>query len=120
MNAPPRLRLDPTAGFPRSTWHTSSASPWTLAVKRRLLEKPRQIDVERARYTTQSYQASEGEPMTIRRAKMLLHLVQSMTIAIDDGELIVGNRSLLPRMGVIAPEGAVTWVDRELDILPTR
>jgi len=23
-------------------------------------------------------------------------------------------------MGVIAPEGAVNWVDRELDILPTR
>ena len=43
-----------------------------------------------------------------------------MGITIDEGELIAGNRSLLPRMGVIAPEGAVTWVDRELDILPTR
>ena len=32
----------------------------------------------------------------------------------------MGNRSLLPRMGVIAPEGAVEWVDRELEILPTR
>ena len=58
--------------------------------------------------------------MAVRRAKMLLHLVRAMSITIDDGELIVGNRSLLPRMGVIAPEGAVTWVDRELDILPTR
>jgi formate C-acetyltransferase len=51
---------------------------------------------------------------------MLLHLVRHMSIAIHPDELIVGNRSLLPRMGVIAPEGAVDWVDRELEILPTR
>jgi len=58
--------------------------------------------------------------MPVRRAKMLLHLVQRLSIAIDQDELIVGNRTLKPRMGVIAPEGAVNWVDRELDILPTR
>ena len=120
MNASLKLPPEPTAGFPRAIWRTTTASPRSLAIKRRLLETPRQIDVERARYTTQSYQASEGEPMAVRRAKMLLHLVRAMSITIDDGELIAGNRSLLPRMGVIAPEGAVTWVDRELDILPTR
>ncbi len=58
--------------------------------------------------------------MPIRRAQMLLDLVRQMSITIAPDELIVGNRSLLPRMGVIAPEGAVDWVDRELDILPTR
>ncbi len=58
--------------------------------------------------------------MPIRRARMLLDLVRQMSITIAPDELIVGNRSLLPRMGVIAPEGAVDWVDRELDILPTR
>jgi formate C-acetyltransferase len=51
---------------------------------------------------------------------MLLHLARHTSIAIHPDELIVGNRSLLPRMGVIAPEGAVEWVDRELDTLPTR
>ncbi len=120
MNASVKLPPEPTTGFPRATWRTTAASARSLAIKRRLLETPRQIDVERARYTTQSYQASEGEPMAMRRAKMLLHLVRAMSITIDEGELIAGNRSLLPRMGVIAPEGAVTWVDRELDILSTR
>ena len=43
-----------------------------------------------------------------------------MSITIHPDEVIVGNRSLLPRMGVIAPEGAVDWVDKELDNLPTR
>jgi pyruvate formate-lyase/glycerol dehydratase family glycyl radical enzyme len=120
MSAPPFLKPDPTAGFPRSTWRTTAASVRSLVIKRRLLETERQIDVERARYTTQSYQASEGMPMPLRRARMLLHLVRAMSITVDEGELIAGNRSLLPRMGVIAPEGAVTWVDRELDVLPTR
>ncbi len=120
MNASLKLLPEPTAGFPRATWHTTAASARSLAIKRRLLETPRQIDVERARYTTQSYLATAGEPMPVRRAKMLLHLVRAMSITIDEGELIAGNRSLLPRMGVIAPEGAVAWIDRELDILPTR
>ena len=51
---------------------------------------------------------------------MLLHLAQSLSIDIHPDEIIIGNRSLLPRMGVIAPEGAVDWIDKELDILPTR
>ncbi len=51
---------------------------------------------------------------------MLLHLVSKMPIAIDQDEIFVGNRSLLPRMGVIAPEGAVNWIDGELDTLPSR
>lgn len=120
MNAPVKLPPEPTTGFPRAIWRTTAASARSLAIKRRLLETPRQIDVERARYTTQSYRASEGEPMAMRRAKMLLHLVRAMSITIDEGELIAGDQSLLPRMGVIAPEGAVTWVNSELDILPTR
>ena len=89
-------------------------------IKERLLENERQIDVERARFTTESYRATEGQPMPIRRAQMLLHLVRALSITIEPDELIVGNRSLLPRMGVIAPEGAVDWVDRELEKLPTR
>ena len=54
----------------------------------------RWVDVERARYATRSYRASEGEPMPIRRAQMLLDLVRQMSITIAPDELIVGNRSL--------------------------
>ena len=91
-----------------------------VRIKDRLLQNERQIDIERARYTTHSYRDTEGQPMPIRRAKMLLHLARQTSITIHPDELIVGNRSLLPRMGVIAPEGAVNWVDRELEILPIR
>jgi pyruvate formate-lyase/glycerol dehydratase family glycyl radical enzyme len=110
----------PMAGFPRDEWQTTQPAPRAARIKRRLLENERQIDVERARFTTESYRATEGQPIALRRARMLLHLARTLSIAIEPEELIVGNRSLLPRMGVIAPEGAVDWIDRELEILPTR
>ncbi|MFN8444980.1 MAG: formate C-acetyltransferase/glycerol dehydratase family glycyl radical enzyme [Caldilineaceae bacterium] len=107
-------------GFPPETWTTTQPDPRVARIKQRLLTTPRWLDVERARLSTEAYQASEGEPMAIRRAKMLLYLACNMSITIHPDEIVVGNRSLLPRMGVIAPEGAVDWVDKELDKLPTR
>ncbi|MCB9103552.1 MAG: glycyl radical protein [Anaerolineales bacterium] len=111
---------EPTTGFPPEVWHSTRPSTRAARIKQQLLANERQIDVERARFATESYCATEGESMVIRRAKLLLHLVRSMSLAIGPDEVIVGNRSLLPRMGVIAPEGAVDWVDKELEILPTR
>jgi pyruvate formate-lyase/glycerol dehydratase family glycyl radical enzyme len=96
-------KTNPALAFPPAEWNTTHPTECVVQIKQRLLHNERQIDIERARYTTQSYQATEGQP-----------------ISIEPDELIVGNRSLLPRMGVIAPEGAVNWVDKELDILPTR
>lgn len=109
-----------SAGFPQADWTTTRPTARVAAIKQRLLDEPRYLDVERARYTTEAYRATEGQPMALRRAQMLLHLVRQQSITIQPGELIVGNRSLLPRMGIIAPEGAVEWIDKELDILPTR
>lgn len=111
---------DATTGFLPEIWTTTRASPRVARIQQRLLTTPRWVDVERARLSTTAYRATAGEPMALRRAKMLLHLARTMSITIHPDELIVGNRSLLPRMGVIAPEGAVAWVDKELDNLPTR
>ena len=100
-------QIDPTLGFPVDEWEITRPTERAARIKKRLLENERQIDVERARYATQSYRQTEGEPMIIRRAKMLLHLVRQMSLTIHPDEVIVGNRSLLPRMGIIAPEPGV-------------
>jgi pyruvate-formate lyase len=115
-----QLKETPNMAFPEKAWNTTRPNERVLQIKERLLHTEREIDIERARYTTESYRKTEGQAMPIRRAKMLLHLVRKMRITIHFDELIVGNRSLLPRMGVIAPEGAVAWIDKELEILPTR
>ena len=59
-------------------------------------DKRAYMDGERAIYWTESYQQTEGEPETIRRAKALKNLLEKMTIYIEDDELIVGNVSKNP------------------------
>jgi len=54
------------------------------------------IGLERARLLTESYKTTEGEPMIIRRAKALEHILQNMTIYIQDHECIVGNYAESP------------------------
>ncbi len=115
-----QLKENPNLAFPEEIWNTTCPDERLARIKTRLIRNEREIDIERARYTTESYKATEGEAMPIRRAKMLLHLVRKLSITIHPDEIIAGNRSLLPRMGVIAPEGAVAWIDKELDILATR
>ena len=105
------LKANPTLAFPEEVWKTTRPTERLVRIKKHLLHNEREVDIECARYTTQSYQETEGQPMPIRRAKMLLHLVRKMSITIHPDEFIVGNRSLFPRMGVIAPEGAVDRVD---------
>jgi pyruvate formate-lyase/glycerol dehydratase family glycyl radical enzyme len=114
------LQTNPGVAFPPDVWKITRPSERIGRIKADLLRNTREIDLERARYTTASYRDTEGQPMPLRRARMLLDLARQTSITIGPEELIVGNRSLLPRMGVIAPEGAVDWVDRELEILATR
>ncbi|MDY0093830.1 MAG: glycyl radical protein [Candidatus Vecturithrix sp.] len=115
-----QLRQEPQSAFTKEHRQAICPCERVARIRDRLIRNEREIDLERTRYTTESYQQTEGEPMPFRRAKMLLHLVRQMSITIDADELIVGNRSLKPRMGVIAPEGAVDWIDKELEILPAR
>ena len=114
------LKSHPAQAFPPEEWKSAAASERQARIRTRLVENAREIDLVRAELSTEAYRQTEGQPMPLRRAAMLLHLVRNMPIDIHPDEVIVGNRSLLPRMGVIAPEGAVNWIDVELDVLPTR
>ena len=74
-----------------------------------------EICPERARIATEVYKSTEGQPMAIRRAKVLRAVLQRMSIWIHDGELIVGNQASTPRSSPFFPETTSTWVERELD-----
>ena len=71
--------------------------------------------LERTRLVTKSYQASEGEPTPIRRAKALKHVLENMTIYIDEGELIVGNFASDRKSLPIYPECVHRWVKKALN-----
>ena len=89
-------------------------------IKQYILGTRRKLYIEPARLETRSFQRTEGEPTIIRRAKAFRDIVHGMTITIHPEELIVGNRSPLPRMGVVTPSAAVAWIDKELETLSTR
>lgn len=54
------------------------------------------IDLQRSRYLTESYRATEGEPMVLRRAWALENVLAKMDIYIRDKEKIVGNCTSTP------------------------
>jgi pyruvate formate-lyase/glycerol dehydratase family glycyl radical enzyme len=75
---------------------------------------------ERAVLYTESWKATEGQPVIYRRAKALENILKNMTIIIKPGELIVGNQAEYPVASPVFPEYGNTWLERELDSLPTR
>ncbi len=83
------------------------------------LLKP-ELTSERARLITESYRATEKEPMIIRRAKALRKILSEMTIYIQPWELLAGNLGPAPVSAPIYPEGGVDFILDELDTYETR
>lgn len=75
---------------------------------------------ERALLATKAYQATESEPYIIRRAKVLAHILQNMSIYILDDGLIVGHQATRQRGGNLFPEFAVEWIAQEFDRFAVR
>jgi formate C-acetyltransferase len=90
------------------------------ALKASMLAEPRFLSMEQARIVTRVYQETEGEQVNIRRARSLHACLSEMKIRIDSGELIVGNRTAGVRGGVVFPEAGISWVDKEIERLPSR
>jgi formate C-acetyltransferase len=71
------------------------------------------LDLERGRLLTESYRLTENEPMKIRRAKALAHILENMTIYIRPDELIVGNYAANSDSVSFYPELSWKWIVRE-------
>ena len=65
----------------------------TQLLKKKILEAPYEICIERARYFTQVFKETEGEHPSLRAAKATERTLDNMTIYILPEELLVGNRS---------------------------
>jgi pyruvate formate-lyase/glycerol dehydratase family glycyl radical enzyme len=99
---------------------TSKPSQRIIELKERMLDEPRYLSIEQALIITDVYQANEGASAVRKRALSLAESMRHLAIGIDPEELIVGNRTTGVRAGVVFPEAGISWIDRELDTLPTR
>lgn len=73
------------------------------------------ISYERARIWTESHKKTEGESVTIRRAKAFKDTCEQIQVTIFEGELIVGATGEFRKCGILTPEFSWTWVDKEMD-----
>lgn len=62
------------------------------------------VDIERARYFTESMRRTEGELLTLRWAKALKNVAEKITVYITPGQLLAGRVGQLGRYGILYPE----------------
>jgi formate C-acetyltransferase len=85
-----------------------------------MVEEPRYMSLEQALIVTEVYKRNESDPVPVKRAKALAAALRRLEIAIHPEELLVGNRTAGVRGGVVFPEAGISWIDREIETLPTR
>ena len=74
------------------------------------------LDIERARFITQSYKDTEGQPMVIRRAKAMAHYLEQKTLDIGANDLIAGCVGAYVDDAISYPELYSRWVDKAIDL----
>ena len=62
------------------------------------------VDVERAKYFTESMRETEGELLTLRWAKALRNVAEKITVWITPDQLLAGRVGKLGRYGILYPE----------------
>ena len=78
------------------------------------------IDVERAKYFTESMKETEGEHLTLRWAKALMNVAENITVYIDDDQLLAGRAGCQGRYGILYPELDGDFLDMAVEELPKR
>jgi formate C-acetyltransferase len=78
------------------------------------------IDVERARYFTESMKQTEGQMLCLRWAKALKHIAENITVYIDEDNLICGRGGVKGRYGLLYPELDGDFLDIAIKDLPNR
>lgn len=104
----------------RPAFETARPASRLNEMKRNLFKQKRQISLERAKLYTASYQATEGESTLMRRAKATAYIMDHVQISIRPGELLVGNRTVRPRSGILSPEMDPYWIMAEIETIDHR
>ena len=85
-----------------------------------LYAKMPEIESARAKLITESYKATEGEPIVLRRAKAFNHILKNIPIIIRPEELIVGSTTIAPRGCQTYPEFSFEWLEQEFETVEHR
>ena len=95
-------------------------SPRISQLRERLVTSRPEVFAERAILMTRAYRANEDTPMELCRAQALAAMLDSSSICISPGELVVGCKTPIPKGSPVYPEFNVKWLETELDTLANR
>lgn len=90
------------------------------SLEKQTVNQPRCLSCEQALIITEANKANQGKPEPIVRAWELREALRRISIEILPGELIVGNRCVGVRSGIVYPRCGLLWIDGELDTLADR
>lgn len=90
------------------------------ALREQYLNTRVDMDVYNAKYLTEGFKETEGQPWIIQKATGFLHQCQKKNIYILDNELLVGGAGFKPRSGILCADSSCSILDRELDTISTR
>jgi formate C-acetyltransferase len=79
-----------------------------------------EVFADRAVLVTQAYAETEGQPILLRRARMMEKILDGVQILIRDGELLVGCKTPAILGSPLYPEIACDWIEDELDTMADR
>lgn len=82
-------------------------------------EKPK-IDIQRAKYFTESFKTTEGQPLILRWARALQHIAAHIPVYVDEGQLLAGRAGCPGRYGLIYPELDGCFLEKVAEELPKR
>jgi formate C-acetyltransferase len=113
---------EPKAPRPEATGAVAAVSVGDRVDRLRegFLRGQREVCVERARYLTESYRQTEGQPAVLRQARALEHILGHISVRIEPDELLAGNVTGKPLGAGIYPEGIAGRILGELSNLARR
>ena len=95
--------------------HFGTLTPRMQAFREEMLDEKPYVDAERAILATESYRETLNQPPVMKRALMFEHVLDNMTIYIEDKTLIAGNQATKNRNAPVFPEYTMGFIIDELD-----
>ncbi len=77
---------------------------WVRRIRDDLLSTPDTVCLQRARLVTEAYRRYDGDPVALKRAKTLAHVLCHMDLDLTSNPIFAGNTSSQPRAWMLVPE----------------
>ncbi len=100
--------------------HFGELTPRMRRFREAVLDERPYVDGERAVLCTESYEQTRAQPPAMRRALMLSHILDAMTVYIEPETLICGNQATKNCNAPVFPEYTLGFVLDELDLFEKR